>query len=152
MALLHDMVEDTYITFKDLEKYGFPKEVIEALKLLTHNKDIPYMEYIKEIKKNKLATRVKCADLAHNSTVPRLDVVNNKALQRVKKYFKALVFLDENDKEEEAKYYVMDNTRLVKRENTMFFSISNSGIWEDSTSYDIAAFCDAAKNYEELNI
>jgi len=152
VALLHDTVEDTDITFETLSELGFPKEIIDALKLLTHNKEVPYMEYIKEIKKNKLATKVKCADLAHNSTVSRLDVVDNKVLQRVKKYFKALVFLNEIDNEEDVNYYVVDNTRLVKRKGRMFFSISNSGNWKESTSHDIVAFYDVAKNFEELDI
>ena len=35
-ALLHDVIEDTDITFDDLLSHGFPIEVIEILKLLTH--------------------------------------------------------------------------------------------------------------------
>ena len=42
VALLHDVVEDTDVTFKDLEK-EFPKDSIEALKLLTHDKKVDYM-------------------------------------------------------------------------------------------------------------
>ena len=54
VALLHDVVEDTELTFEDLEKQGFSYEIINALKLLTHDKKIPYMEYVGEIKKNKI--------------------------------------------------------------------------------------------------
>ena len=35
VALLHDVVEDTYITLDDLTSNGFPDEVIEALSLMT---------------------------------------------------------------------------------------------------------------------
>ncbi len=31
-ALLHDVVEDTAVSFSDLEQEGFPKEVIDALR------------------------------------------------------------------------------------------------------------------------
>ena len=95
VALLHDVVEDTEITFKDLENDGFPKDVIDALKLLTHNSDVPYMQYIEKIKKNKIATTVKLADLAHNSDLSRLSVINEKALKRKEKYEKAIKLLSE---------------------------------------------------------
>ena len=63
-ALLHDVVEDTDITLDDLAK-EFPKEVIDALKLLTHQKSIPYMDYVAKIKTNDIAKAVKIADLRH---------------------------------------------------------------------------------------
>lgn len=95
VALLHDVVEDTDTTFEDLEKQGFGEEIISALKLLTHNDDTPYMDYVAEIKSNKIATAVKLADLRHNSDLTRLDVVDEKALKRKEKYEKAIKFLEE---------------------------------------------------------
>ncbi len=93
VALLHDVVEDTDITFEDLEKQGFSDEIITPLKLLKHDKNIPYMEYVGEIKKNKIATAVKLADLKHNSDLTRLSVVDEKALKRKEKYEKAINLL-----------------------------------------------------------
>ena len=95
VALLHDIVEDTNTTFEDLEKYGFGEEIITALKLLTHNDDTPYMDYVAEIKTSKTATAVKLADLKHNSDLTRLSVVDEKALKRKEKYEKAIKFLSE---------------------------------------------------------
>ena len=95
VALLHDVVEDTEITFKDLREQGFGIEIINALKLLTHDKNTPYMEYVGEIKKNNIAKKVKLADLRHNSDLTRLDVVDEKALKRKIKYEKAIKFLEE---------------------------------------------------------
>ncbi len=95
VALLHDVVEDTDITFDDLEKQGFSDEIMDALKLLTHDKNIPYMDYVAEIKKNTIATKVKLADLKHNSDLTRLSVVDEKALKRKEKYEKAIKFLEE---------------------------------------------------------
>lgn len=95
VALLHDVVEDTEITFEDLKEQGFSDEIINALKLLTHDKNTPYMEYVGEIKKNSIAKKVKLADLRHNSDLTRLDVVDEKALKRKIKYEKAIKFLEE---------------------------------------------------------
>jgi (p)ppGpp synthase/HD superfamily hydrolase len=94
VALLHDVVEDTELTFEDLEKQGFNDEIIKALMLLTHEKSVPYMEYVEEIKKNKIATKVKLADLKHNSDLSRLSVIDEKALNRKEKYEKAIKFLE----------------------------------------------------------
>ena len=92
VALLHDVVEDTDITLDDLAK-EFPKEVIDALKLLTHQKSIPYMDYVAKIKTNDIARAVKIADLKHNSDLTRLDNITDKDLERIKKYQEALKLL-----------------------------------------------------------
>lgn len=44
VALLHDVAEDTFVTFDDFAK-EFPQEIIEALKLLTHEAGTDYFEY-----------------------------------------------------------------------------------------------------------
>ncbi len=93
VALLHDVVEDTPITFEDLKKEGFPGEIIEALKLLTHDHDVEYMDYVKEIKKNPIARAVKLADLNHNSDITRLDNPTEKDFERREKYLKAIEIL-----------------------------------------------------------
>lgn len=97
VALLHDVVEDTDITFDDLEK-EFPKDSIEALKLLTHDKSVDYMEYIKAIKENDIAKKVKIADLIHNSDETRLENITQKDVLRKEKYKKALEVLLEKEK------------------------------------------------------
>ena len=93
VALLHDVVEDTDITFDDLEQAGFTAEIIGALKLLTHDVTVPYMDYVAAIKSNPIAKVVKLADLAHNSDNTRLDVMDEKALKRVEKYKQAIAVL-----------------------------------------------------------
>ena len=94
IALLHDVVEDAGLTFDYLEKnVPLTAEEISALKLLTHDKNIPYADYIEKIKTNKLAAKVKIADLKHNSDLSRLPNVTEKDLQRVEKYKAALIKL-----------------------------------------------------------
>ena len=94
VALLHDTVEDTNVAFEQLEK-EFSKTVLDALKLLTHDKSVEYMEYVKKIKENPIARKVKLADLYHNSDVTRLVVVTEKDINRIEKYKKAINFLSE---------------------------------------------------------
>lgn len=96
VALLHDVVEDIQITFEELLEAGFSDEIIEALKLLTHDDEVLYMDYVRAIKKNPIATKVKLADLKHNSDLSRLDVVNEKASKRVEKYKEAIEILEES--------------------------------------------------------
>jgi len=98
VALLHDVVEDTDMTFEDLYKEGFTDEIIGALKLLTHDDEVPYMEYVEALKDNPIAAAVKRADLMHNSDLSRLDTVDEYALERQKKYEKALGLLDCHEK------------------------------------------------------
>ena len=91
-ALLHDVVEDTEITMEYLEK-EFPGEVIDALKLLTHDDNEDYMEYVGRIKNNPIARKVKLADLGHNSDLSRLEYAGKKDIERVQKYKRAAEIL-----------------------------------------------------------
>ena len=86
VALLHDVAEDTSLTVDDLQAMGFPHEVTDALRLLTHRSGVPYLDYIEAIRQNPVAVRVKLADLAHNSDWSRLDVFDAKAQERLVKY------------------------------------------------------------------
>ena len=93
VALLHDVVEDTDITLDELTSEGFPAEIIDALALMTHDDKVPYMDYVRKIKTNPIATKVKQADLEHNSDLTRLDNVDDAALERKNKYRQALFIL-----------------------------------------------------------
>ncbi len=93
-ALLHDVAEDTDYTLDDLAAMGFGDAVIDALRLLTHDPAVPYMEYVAAIKENPIAKAVKLADLRHNSDITRLDVVDEKALARREKYVQAMELLN----------------------------------------------------------
>lgn len=67
---LHDVVEDTDLTFDDLLSMGVSEEVVCALKLLTHDKSVPYLDYVQNIIKsqNNTAIQTKLNDLRHNIT------------------------------------------------------------------------------------
>lgn len=95
VALLHDVVEDTDITFDQLAKQ-FSDKVIEALKLLTHDDSVEYFDYVRNLKTNPIARTVKFADLCHNSDQTRLPTkASKKDKERQKKYQKAIQILSE---------------------------------------------------------
>ena len=94
-ALLHDTVEDTHITLEDLAK-EFPKEVVDAVSLLTHRKGTDYFDYVRAIGTNPVATRVKLADLAHNGDQSRCvgsDITPARMAAWKEKYAKAKAIL-----------------------------------------------------------
>lgn len=95
VALLHDVVEDTNWTLDELADEGFSDEVIEALKLLTHNGNMDYFDYIQQIKQssNSYAKQVKLADLRHNSNPSRLTMIDEKVLMNLEKYEMAISIL-----------------------------------------------------------
>ena len=97
VALLHDVAEDTEITLEELQKEGFPRQVLAALALLTHDEAVSYMEYVAKVKENPVARAVKLADLRHNSDLTRLDYVDEKAKERAEKYKAAMALLLEED-------------------------------------------------------
>ena len=94
-ALLHDVIEDTEYTFDDLREMGFPESVIEVLTLLTHQEDVPYMDYVRGTCANPVAREVKLADLEHNSDLTRFDSLTEYDLKRNEKYREAIKLLKE---------------------------------------------------------
>lgn len=98
VALLHDVVEDTNATIEELES-EFPKEVTDAVRLLTHDKSTDYFDYIRAIKANPIAKAVKLADLSHNQDESRIidpaAVTERKLKHWREKYSKARKILED---------------------------------------------------------
>ena len=93
VAVLHDLLEDTHYIDDDLREDGFPENIIEAILAMTHVDGESYMDYIKRIKQNTLATKVKIADLKDNSDLSRIPNPSKRDEERVQKYRKALDYL-----------------------------------------------------------
>lgn len=93
VALLHDVMEDCDKTPDDLRALGISEQAVEALELLTHAQEVPYLDYVRTIKDNPLATKVKLADLQHNSDLTRLDDVRERDIARLCKYREARALL-----------------------------------------------------------
>lgn len=95
VGVLHDILEDTDITRNDLLNYGFSKEIIHSVEVLTKSKNQEYMEYIEKIKGDNVARKVKLIDLKHNIDLTRLSEISGKDLKRNIKYFEAYKKLNE---------------------------------------------------------
>ena len=94
VALLHDVIEDSDITLEILSKY-FNDDIIAALRVLTKKENDDYVMYIKRVKTNKLATKVKIKDLEHNRDLTRLDEVTDSDKIRSMKYWEAIRYLED---------------------------------------------------------
>ena len=96
VAILHDIIEDTDVTEDYLLKIGLSKRIVDAVVALTRSEDIDYQEYIKNLSSNPLAKEVKLADLEHNMDLKRLPTLEEKDLERNRKYQIASHYLINN--------------------------------------------------------
>ena len=97
VGVLHDIIEDTDVTFEDLKVEGFSTEVISALEHLTRGKNEKYFDYIERIKMNSMAKKVKLVDLEDNMDISRIQNPTKKDYDRLKKYKKAKDRLTKNN-------------------------------------------------------
>ena len=88
IALGHDLVEDTDVTYFDLRTLGFSDRVIEGIRAMTKVPGETNDEYMVRIKANPDAIRTKLSDLRHNSDIRRLKGVTAKDVARIEKYHK----------------------------------------------------------------
>jgi (p)ppGpp synthase/HD superfamily hydrolase len=86
IALGHDLVEDTNVTYHQLNEAGFSERVIQGIYSLTKQRGQTYDEYKRQVFANKDAMRVKLCDLRHNSDIRRLKGVTEKDVARIAKY------------------------------------------------------------------
>ena len=88
-AVLHDVIEDSDMTLDDLRQLGLPEEVVQAVSLLTHDESDSYDDYVRKLKPNRIARKIKLADLLHNMDIRRMDRVTEKDAARLDKYRRA---------------------------------------------------------------
>jgi (p)ppGpp synthase/HD superfamily hydrolase len=88
IALGHDVIEDTKVTYQDLRDAGISNRVIEGIRALTKLPGQTYDEYKLGVFANRDAMLVKSADLRHNTDIRRLKGVTEKDIERVAKYHK----------------------------------------------------------------
>lgn len=99
-AVMHDLIEDTdetseiNYTQKTISDLGFSERVVGILYLLTHDPNTPYDEYIKSIAVSKDATEIKLEDLKDNSNITRLKGLRKKDIDRMEKYHRAFMYLN----------------------------------------------------------
>lgn len=85
-AVLHDVVEDTALTFEDLQREGFPQAVIEAVRALTKLPGESRIAAAQRAAADPVARAVKLADVTDNMDLRRLPAPTGKDLARLKEY------------------------------------------------------------------
>lgn len=86
IAVGHDIIEDTKVTYNDLREAGMTDRIVEGIRALTKLPGYSYDEYKEQVFANKDAMVVKMADLQHNSDIRRLKGVTDKDIERMAKY------------------------------------------------------------------
>lgn len=88
VSLLHDCVEDTWVTLGFLEN-RFPGEIVDAVDAITRRDNETYRLYIKRCCQNDIARRVKKADVEDNLRPER-----RFAGMPLTRYFKTLAWIE----------------------------------------------------------
>jgi guanosine-3',5'-bis(diphosphate) 3'-pyrophosphohydrolase len=86
IALGHDIIEDTKVTYVELWSQGFSSRIIEGIRALTKQRGQTYDEYKHQVFASRDAMRVKMCDLRHNSDIRRLKGITEKDVARIAKY------------------------------------------------------------------
>lgn len=86
IALAHDVIEDTSVTYRDLREAGMTERIIAGIRALTKQPGQTYEEYKAGVFANVDAMRVKMCDLRHNTDIRRLKGVTEKDIARMAKY------------------------------------------------------------------
>mgnify|MGYP002517161147 FL=1 len=94
VAYLHDVCEDTSMTFDDLKDMGFTYRIVNSIRLLTKTDELTYEEYLRRLRMDSCARAVKIADLKHNMDITRIPNPSEKDYARIEKYKKSLAFLE----------------------------------------------------------
>jgi GTP diphosphokinase / guanosine-3',5'-bis(diphosphate) 3'-diphosphatase len=88
IALAHDVIEDTQVTYHDLRELGMTDRIINGIRALTKQPGQTLEEYKAAVFANRDAMMVKSADLRHNSDIRRLKGVTERDVARIAKYMK----------------------------------------------------------------
>lgn len=92
-AVLHDVVEDTLLTFDDLAREGFPAEVVDAVRALTKHEGESRVDAAHRAAANPLARAVKLADVGDNMDLSRIASPTDKDYARLREYEKVRAIL-----------------------------------------------------------
>ena len=94
VAVLHDVIEDTYVQEQQLRENGFSEDIINAIKSVTKIKGESRMDAAKRTKLNAIGRVVKLADLKDNMDLSRIAKPTAKDLLRVAEYVEVQKFLE----------------------------------------------------------
>lgn len=97
VGVLHDIVEDTVITFEDLYKMGFPDYIVLAIDAVTRREGEKREAFIFRCSQNVIGTKVKVADLKENCDLNRIPNPIEKDFKRVVMYKREIKILTEEN-------------------------------------------------------
>ena len=95
VAILHDVIEDTAVTYQDLSAAGFDDEIIGAVEALTKRSGEKRIDAAARAKANPLALQVKLADVADNMNLARISNPTAEDYARLREYDQVLAYLKE---------------------------------------------------------
>ncbi len=93
VGVLHDAVEDSELTLEDLKVAGFSDVIIEAIAAITKLEGEKRKDYLQRVMSNKIALRVKIADMTDNMDISRISNPTEKDRERIRIYKKNIVKL-----------------------------------------------------------
>lgn len=93
VAVLHDAIEDTPLTLADLEREGFPARVLAAIDAISKREGESAESYLARVMANRLALRVKIADITDNMRLDRIANPTPRDFARIERYAKLLPVL-----------------------------------------------------------
>ena len=100
VAILHDTVEDTGVTFDDIRALfvggneTMADTIVDAVDALTKRKGELYEDYLARVKANPIALSVKLADIRDNmSPIRQYRLPHDKQIKLKAKYLQALAIL-----------------------------------------------------------
>ncbi len=85
-AVLHDIVEDTSITFDDLVAEGFADDIVDAIRALTKFEGETREQAAKRLVRDPTARAVKLADIADNMDLTRIPMPSERDHARLREY------------------------------------------------------------------
>lgn len=95
VGILHDAVEDSDLTLDDLKVAGFSDVIIEAIDAITKREGEKRKDYLNRVMNNKIALRVKIADMTDNMDISRISNPTERDRERIRIYKKNIVKLRE---------------------------------------------------------
>lgn len=98
VGVLHDAKEDAGLTNQELISFGFANKIIEAIDAVTRREGEDYFVFCLRAAQNPIGCEVKLADLNDNKDLSRIATPTTKDYQRVEKYNKAIVLIENSKK------------------------------------------------------
>ena len=117
VCILHDVIEDTDFTLEDIKDIfkevggltHFEMWIEDALKRITHIKEMPYHEYINIVLENPISSLVKLLDLNDNLTLTSLTELDDEEIDRCHRYI-------EYARQINSKYHFLERIQEYRKE------------------------------------